>query len=80
MGANWLESSSAERDLGVLVGTESAVSQPCTPVTNKSPSTLGCIQTTASGLREVILPLCSALLRNIWGPVPISGLPSTRKI
>lgn len=57
------------------MGTELVVSQPCTPVTNKSPSTLGCIQSTASGSREVILPLCSALGRHIWSAGAGAGLP-----
>ncbi|KAK4818017.1 hypothetical protein QYF61_004130 [Mycteria americana] len=54
-GATQLESSSAEKDLGVLVDTK-------LNMTKKANGVLGCIsQSIASRLREVILPLYSVL-------------------
>ena len=51
--------------------TELAVSPPCAAVT-KSPSTLDCTRSMASGSGEVTLPLCSAQGRHIgvqgWDP------------
>ena len=46
-GANWLESSSAEMDFGVL-GSKSTTSQQCTLAAKKAKSILGCIRKSAA--------------------------------
>jgi len=57
LGADQLDRSSAERDLGVLVDNSLAMSQQCALVA-KTSDILGCIkQSVASRPREVILSL-----------------------
>lgn len=81
--ADQLESSSAKKDIGVLVNL--TVSQQCTLVAEIANSLLGCVRkNTASSSREVILPLYSTLVRmhsesrfQYWEQ---TGLPSTRNI
>lgn len=61
LGANWLESSFAEKGLGVLVDKQLNMSQRCAPG-GKSCDVLACVSV-VSKLREVIVHLCSALVR-----------------
>lgn len=63
MGSEWTENSFKEKDSGLLVDKELKVSQQCALAAQRARGVLGCTKRrVASETREVILPLCSALL------------------
>jgi len=64
LGADLLESSSVERDLGVVVDDRLTMSQQCALAAKKANRILGCIKkSVASRFRGVLLPHYSALVR-----------------
>ena len=76
-----LESSSAGKDMGVLVDTKLSKGQQSDLATKKVNVILGWIsRIVVSRSREVILHLCTAPVRLIWGAGSRTELSSTREI
>ncbi|XP_059575306.1 uncharacterized protein LOC132245913 [Alligator mississippiensis] len=64
LGSSPLESTEAERDLGVIIDSKMNMSRQCQTAASKASQTLSCIQRCISSRsREVILPLCATLVR-----------------
>ncbi|GAB0203529.1 mitochondrial enolase superfamily member 1 [Grus japonensis] len=77
LGEEWIKSSPEEKDLAVLIDEKLNMSRQCALAAQKANRVLGCIKRgVTSRLREVILPLYSALVRTPSGVLhPALGAP-----